>query len=88
MTTDRPYKRRRPPADVVDDFARNTGRQFAPELVTAFLGGMLKELTGESKDKRFRRLLGRDYMETEGLSTLIASTLNRLSPTSAATAIA
>ena len=41
MTTDRPYKRRRPAAEVFEDLQRNAGKQFAPELVNAFLGGML-----------------------------------------------
>ncbi|MBK7704603.1 MAG: HD domain-containing protein [Acidobacteria bacterium] len=88
MTTDRPYKRRRPAGEVIDDLARNSGRQFAPELVSAFMRGMLKELNGESKDKRFRRLLGRDYMETEGLGSMIGEALNRVAPTSRATAVA
>lgn len=88
MTTDRPYKRRRAAADVVDDLARNSGRQFAPELVTAFMRGMLKELNGDTKDRRFRRLLGRDYMEAEGLAPMIADALNRVAPTSSMTAVA
>jgi hypothetical protein len=67
MTTDRPYKRRRPANEVIEDLQRNAGKQFAPELVTAFCRGMLKELTGETKEKRFRRLLGREYMEAEGI---------------------
>src|SRR3954447_20195894 len=46
MTTDRPYRRRRPANEVFEDLHRNAGKQFAPELVTAFLGGMLKELDG------------------------------------------
>ncbi len=40
MTTDRPYKARRPANDVVEDLRRNAGKQFAPELVTAFLRGI------------------------------------------------
>jgi HD-GYP domain-containing protein (c-di-GMP phosphodiesterase class II) len=88
MTTDRPYKRRRPAGEVVDDLARNSGRQFAPELVSAFMRGMLRELGGDSKDRRFRKLLGRDYMETEGLGNMVAEALNRISPTSSMTAIA
>src|SRR5213078_2368925 len=67
MTTDRPYKARRPAMDVVDELQNNSGVQFAPELVTAFLGGMLKELKGEDRTKRFRRLLGREYMEADGM---------------------
>ncbi len=87
MTTDRPYKARRPAADVVLDLQRNSGKQFAPEIVTAFLKGMLKELNGENKDKRFRRLLGREYMEAEAIVPVIRQTLNDMAPTSPLTYI-
>jgi HD-GYP domain-containing protein (c-di-GMP phosphodiesterase class II) len=87
MTTDRPYKRRRPANDVFEDLCGNAGQQFAPELVTAFLGGMLKELQGERPEKRFRKLLGRGYMETEGLVETIRRSLNALSATSPQTVI-
>lgn len=87
MTTDRPYKARRPAADVVDDLRRNAGKQFAPELVTAFLRGMLKELNGENKDKRFRKLLGREYMEAEGIIPILRTALNEMTPTSSLTYI-
>ncbi|MBA2380298.1 MAG: HD domain-containing protein [Blastocatellia bacterium] len=82
MTTDRPYKRRRPVNDVFADLQRNAGKQFAPEIVTAFFKGMLKELSGETKERRFRKLLGREYMETEGLATTLRKTLNEMAPTS------
>ncbi len=88
MTTDRPYKARRPASDVVDDLRANTGRQFAPEITTAFLGGMLKELNGEAKDKRFRRLLGREYMEADGIAEKIRYALNDLAPTTSRTYVA
>ena len=87
MTTDRPYKRRRPAQDVIEDLQRNVGKQFAPELVTAFCRGMLKELTGENKEKRFRRLLGREYMEAEGIVPLLKNALNGLSATSSITLV-
>ncbi|MCC6825087.1 MAG: HD domain-containing protein [Acidobacteria bacterium] len=80
MTSDRPYKARRPAAEVIDDLRRNAGKQFAPELVTAFLRGMLKELNGETKEKRYRRVLGRDYMEAEGLGAMVRSALNEIAP--------
>lgn len=85
MTTDRPYKRRRPARDVIEDMQRNAGQQFAPELVTAFCRGILKELTGENKDKRFRRLLGRDYMEAEEIVPLLKNALNGLNESSSIT---
>src|SRR5687768_3415406 len=87
MTTDRPYKRRRPAREVFDDLQRNSGKQFAPEIVNAFFRGMLKELTGESSEKRFRRLLGREYMEAEGLAPMLRNTLNGIAPTSPLTFI-
>jgi HD-GYP domain-containing protein (c-di-GMP phosphodiesterase class II) len=87
MTTDRPYKRRRPANEVVEDLRRNSGKQFAPELVTAFYRGMLKELTGETKQKRFRRLLGKDYVEAEGIVPLLKNALNGMNPTSSLTAV-
>jgi HD-GYP domain-containing protein (c-di-GMP phosphodiesterase class II) len=87
MTTDRPYKRRRPASEVFDDLQRNAGKQFAPEIVTAFFRGMLKELTGENKDRRFRKLLGREYMETEGLVPMLKRSLNGMTPTSPLTMI-
>ncbi len=87
MTTDRPYKARRPAGEVIEDLKRNAGKQFAPELVTAFLRGMLKELTGETKDKRFRRMLGREYMEAEGIVPTLRSTLNEMRPTTPLTYI-
>lgn len=88
MTTDRPYKARRPAKEVVEDLQRNAGKQFAPELVTAFLGGMLKELQGQDKTKRFRRLLGRDYMEAEGIVDTLKYTLNEMAPTTPMTYVA
>ncbi len=88
MTTDRPYKARRPAKEVVDDLRLNTGKQFAPELVTSFLGGMLKELSGEDRNKRFRRLLGREYMETEGMADKLRVALNEMAPTTQMTYVA
>ncbi len=88
MTTDRPYKARRPAKEVVEDLQQNAGKQFAPELVSSFLGGMLKELTGEDRNKRFRRLLGREYMESEGIVDKLKLTLNEMAPTTPMTYVA
>lgn len=76
MTTDRPYKRRRPANEVFDDLQRNSGKQFAPEITSALFKGLLREATGETKDKRFRKLLGREYMETEALVPMLKNALN------------
>jgi len=88
MTTDRPYKARRPAKEVVEDLKLNAGKQFAPEIVTPFLNGMLNELTGENRDKRFRRLLGREYMEAEGIVEKLRYTLNEMAPTTPMTYVA
>jgi HD-GYP domain-containing protein (c-di-GMP phosphodiesterase class II) len=76
MTTDRPYKRRRPAKDVFEDLQRNAGKQFAPEVVDALFRGILKELQGEAKDRSYRKLLGREYMESEGLGSTLRNALN------------
>ena len=88
MTTDRPYKRRRPAHEVVEDLQRNAGKQFAPELVTAFLRAMLKEVTGEIKEKRLLKMLGKGYIEAEKIVPLLKNALNGFDGTSTLTLIA
>lgn len=82
MTTDRPYKRRRPATEIVEDLQRNAGKQFAPELVTAFCSAMLKELTLQTKQKKFRKLLGKNYLETESIVPQLKNALNDMNGTS------
>lgn len=87
MTTDRPYKRRRSGEEVIEDLWRNSGKQFAPELVTAFCRAMLKELTGERKEKRFRKMLGKDYLDAEKMIPLLKNALNGIGGTSSLTLV-
>ncbi|MDQ3798701.1 MAG: HD domain-containing protein, partial [Acidobacteriota bacterium] len=87
MTTDRPYKRRRSSEEVIEDLSRNSGRQFAPELVTAFCRAMLKELTGERKEKRFRKMLGKDYLDAEKMVPILKNALNGIGGTSSLTLV-
>jgi HD-GYP domain-containing protein (c-di-GMP phosphodiesterase class II) len=87
MTTDRPYKRRRTSEEVIEDLQRNSGKQFAPELVTAFCRAMLKELTGERKEKRFRKMLGKDYLDAEKMIPILKDALNGIGGTSALTLV-
>ncbi|QYO67921.1 hypothetical protein [Leptolyngbya sp. 7M] len=72
------YKRRRPAGEIFEDLNRNAGKQFAPEIVSAFYRAFLKELSGETTEKRFRKLLGREYLETEGLFSVLRKNLNEL----------
>jgi hypothetical protein len=78
MTTDRPYKKRRAMEEVVEDFRRNTGKQFAPEVVTSFCRALLKEVNGEAKNKRIIRLLGKDYVATERIAPLLETLIEEL----------
>ncbi|HEU4597968.1 MAG TPA: HD domain-containing phosphohydrolase [Pyrinomonadaceae bacterium] len=65
MTTDRPYRRRRNFDEVLEDFRRNTGKQFAPEVVAAFCRALLKEVKGETRPRSILRLLGKGYADGE-----------------------
>jgi hypothetical protein len=78
MTTDRPYKRRRSLEEVVEDFRRNTGKQFEPEVVTSFCRALLKEITGETVERRILRLLGKGYVEAEKIAPLLSELIEEL----------
>jgi hypothetical protein len=78
MTTDRPYKKRRGMEEVVEDFRRNTGKQFAPEVVASFCRALLKEVNGEAKNKLIIKLLGKGYVETERIAPLLEALIEDL----------
>jgi HD-GYP domain-containing protein (c-di-GMP phosphodiesterase class II) len=78
MTTDRPYRKRLPLADVLEDFRANTGTQFEPAVVCAFCRAFLKEIEGTSKERRLIKLLGKNYENVEGLSPLLSSLISDL----------
>jgi HD-GYP domain-containing protein (c-di-GMP phosphodiesterase class II) len=88
MTTDRPYKRRRPAEEVIEDMRRNAGTQFEPEIVTAFCRAILKEVTGETKEKRILKLLGKGYVEAEKVIPILKNALNNMNGTSSLTFLA
>ena len=72
MTTDRPYRRRRSFEDVVRDLRENSGKQFDGKVVAAFARAILKEVRGETKDRRIIKMLGKDYLEGERVPGLVA----------------
>lgn len=78
MTTDRPYKRRRSLEDVIEDLRQNTGKQFEPEVVISFCRALLKEVNGETKERRIIRLLGKGYVVTERAAPLLAELIAEL----------
>jgi len=80
MTTDRPYKTRRSFAEVIVDLRNNTGTQFDPIVVSAFCRALLKELTGETKERKFHKMLGKNYLDAERDKPLLVELLSELDP--------
>ena len=80
MTTDRPYKTRRSFEDVIEDFRRNTGKQFDSKVVLAFCRAVLKELNGEARERRILKMLGKNYINPERDSCLIKQLISELDP--------
>ncbi|HEU5237313.1 MAG TPA: HD-GYP domain-containing protein, partial [Pyrinomonadaceae bacterium] len=70
MTTDRPYRKRLPLEDVLEDFRVNTGKQFDPQVVCAFCRAFLKEIQGQ-KERRLLNLLNRNYSNVETVTPLL-----------------
>lgn len=73
MTTDRPYRRRRSLVEVIEDIRRNTGTQFSGDVVAAFCRAMLAEFDGKTTERRFLRLLGKDYVQPETAAPMLAA---------------
>ena len=84
MTTPKVNPIKRSPESVNPTRVNNPNRINAPEIVSALFKGMLRELSGDTKEKRFRKLLGREYMEAENLAPTLQ---NALSATPTLTAI-
>jgi len=78
MTTDRPYRRRRSFEDVVVDLRESSGTQFDGKVVAAFARAILKEVRGETKDRRITKMLGKDYLEGEHVQTLLTDLITDL----------
>src|SRR5688572_510155 len=78
MTTDRPYRRRRSFEDVVRDLRENTGTQFDGKVVASFARALLKEVNGQSKERRITKMLGKDYLQGENISMLLTELITDL----------
>jgi HD-GYP domain-containing protein (c-di-GMP phosphodiesterase class II) len=79
MTTDRPYRRRRSFEDVVRDLRENSGKQFDGKIVVAFARAILKEVRGETKERRILKILGKGYLEGDHVPTLLEDLIADLS---------
>jgi HD-GYP domain-containing protein (c-di-GMP phosphodiesterase class II) len=75
MTTDRPYRKKLPLEEVLEDFRVNTGSQFDPQIVCAFCRAFLKEIEG-GKERRLLNLLNRNYDHVERLSPALTQILS------------
>ncbi|HEY7783382.1 MAG TPA: HD domain-containing phosphohydrolase [Pyrinomonadaceae bacterium] len=82
MTTDRPYRKRRSLTEVIDDFRENTGKQFDAKVVRAFCQALLKEVNGETKERRITRMLGKTYLEADPAASLLRELISELDPNS------
>lgn len=78
MTTDRPYRRRRSFEDVVRDLRESSGKQFDGKVVAAFARAILKEVTGETKERRITKMLGKGYLEAEHTAGLLTDLISDL----------
>ena len=70
MTTDRPYRKKLPLEDVLQDFRANTGTQFDPAVVCAFSRAFLNEIEGKN-ERRLLNLLNRNYENVEAVTPLL-----------------
>jgi response regulator RpfG family c-di-GMP phosphodiesterase len=70
MTTDRPYRKKLPLEEVLEDFRVNTGSQFDPQVVSAFCRAFLKEIEG-TKERRLLNLLNRNYDNVERIGPML-----------------
>ena len=78
MTTDRPYRRRRSFEDVVRDLRESSGKQFDGKVVAAFARAMLKEVTGQTKERRITKILGKGYLDGDHVATLLSDLISDL----------
>jgi HD-GYP domain-containing protein (c-di-GMP phosphodiesterase class II) len=86
MTTDRPYKTRRLFDEVIEDFRRNTGKQFDPQVVLALCRALLKEMNGSAGERRMTKMLGKNYLDTDRDAPLLTQLINELDPNKQAAA--
>jgi HD-GYP domain-containing protein (c-di-GMP phosphodiesterase class II) len=80
MTTDRPYKTRRSFEDVIEDFRRNTGKQFDGEVVLALCRSLLKEISGQTTERRIMKILGKNYLNSDRAIPLLTELIAELDP--------
>jgi len=78
MTTDRPYKTRCSFEDVIQDFRRNTGKQFECAVVLALCRSLLKEISGQTTERRIMKILGKNYLDSDRAIPLLTELIAEL----------
>jgi HD-GYP domain-containing protein (c-di-GMP phosphodiesterase class II) len=78
MTTDRPYRRRRSFEDVIRDLRQNSGTQFDPKVVVAFARAIFNEISGNAKERRITKMLGKGYLDGERVPMLLTDLIAEL----------
>src|SRR5262249_20382449 len=58
MMTDRPYRSRLPLGKALEDLRVNAGKHFDPNVVVAFCKLLLKEISGESRERVLLKMIG------------------------------
>jgi hypothetical protein len=56
----------------------NSGKQFDGKVVAAFARAILKEVNGETKERRITKMLGKPYLEGEQVPTLLNDLISDL----------
>jgi putative nucleotidyltransferase with HDIG domain len=72
MITDRPYRSRLPLDQALTELKRHTGRQFAPEVVSAFCKALLKEVRREVRERVLTSAVAERY-DREALAGILTS---------------
>ncbi len=80
MTTDRPYKTRRSFEEVIEDFRRKTGKQFECVVVLALCRSLLKEVSGQTSERRIMKILGKNYLNSDRAIPLLTELIAELDP--------
>jgi hypothetical protein len=63
----------------VRDLRENSGKQFDGKVVAAFARAILKEVRGETKERRVIKMLGKGYLEGDHVPTLLEDLITDLS---------
>ena len=87
MTTDRPYRRRRSIEDVIIDLRQNSGTQFDPKVIVAFARAILNEVSGNAKERRIMKMLGKGYLDGERVPMLLSDLIAELNGNLQTTAV-